>query len=151
MAIGNHSDLSQTPAEITCIPGKLLYLIATRFGTIFAHDDAHRGVDLLHNGWRNGASIAVGVAIGAQEVNEFLERETVKINGMIMETNSARTHLGASNVATSTAKTLGECAHQNVHIFGIGLKVIDNTTPIGTHRTNTVCLIQIQIRLVFLL
>lgn len=75
MPIGNDAHLCQAPAEIARVSGQLLYLIATRIGAILAHYDAHRGVDLLYNGRRDRAGIAMGVAVCAQEVNQFLRKQ----------------------------------------------------------------------------
>jgi len=52
-----------------------MYLLAANFRTIFTHNGLHGGQDLLSDGRRDGRCIAMGMAVGAEEVDQFLERK----------------------------------------------------------------------------
>lgn len=74
VTVCDHSQLSQTSAEVTCVPGQLVDLLASNVGAIFTHNGLHGGKDLLCDGWRDRSSITMGVAVGAEKVNQFLGR-----------------------------------------------------------------------------
>lgn len=75
MAVSNDADLSQPFAEISGISGQLFDAVAAFFGSVQAHDDLHRGDDLLRHRWRHGTGVAVGMAVDSEEVDQFLEED----------------------------------------------------------------------------
>lgn len=60
-------------------------------------------------------------------------------------------YLLATNVSSSSSKTLGERSHHHIHIVRIKSKVLHYTPASGTQRSYTMSFIDVQVWFVFLL
>ena len=57
---------------------------------------------------------------------------------------------GTSQVPSSSTETFSEGPHHDVNVFGIHTKVVHYPLPMRAQGTYTVCLVQVNIRLVLL-
>lgn len=57
---------------------------------------------------------------------------------------------GTSQVPSSSTETFSEGPHHDVNVFGIHAKVVHYPLPMRSQGTYTVCLVQVNIRLVLL-